>query len=207
MDVYLDLDRTLFRTGEFIKEAWRVIAETNDRVDASAELSRLMDFYIENKDDNSYRDYDFSKHLRATGLPVDEIYALIKDKLGSYDFGYLGVGELLRRLDRLGLTVKIFTYGRDDFQRLKFDLSPSLAGCEMITTLKPKHTFFEELAQKVILFDDKPIDGLMPNNVTFIQSTGYNGVEPPEEFDWQAVSSLEEFGSAVEELLSGDKNV
>lgn len=207
MDVYLDLDRTLFKTGEFIGEVWRIIGEANDMVDVSAELSRLTDFYIENKDDDSHRDYDFSKHLRAVGLPVDEVYALIRDKLGSYNFEYSGVSELLRRLDRLGLVVRVFTYGRDDFQRLKFALSPSLVGYEMITTLKPKHTFFEELGQDAILFDDKPISGQMPDNVTFIQSIGYNGVEPPREFDWQTASSLEEFGNVVEGLLSGYKNV
>ena len=206
-EIYLDLDRTLFKTSEFIGEVWQVIGEVNDGVDSSAELSRLADFYIENQDDDDYRDYDFSKHLKAVGLPVAEVYGLIRDRLKSDNFEPAGVSRLLRRLDELGLAVKIFTYGRDDFQKLKFDLSPSLAEYELITTLKPKHTFFEELAQKAILLDDKPIGEQMPDNVTFVQSIGYNGVEPSDEFDWQTVSSLEEFADVVEGLISGDKNV
>ena len=206
-EVYLDLDRTLFKTSEFIGEVWQVIGEVNDGVDSSAELSRLADFYIENQDDDDYRDYDFSKHLKAVGLPVAEVYGLIRDRLKSDNFEHSGVSRLLRRLDELGLAVKIFTYGRDDFQKLKFDLSPFLAEYELITTLKPKHTFFEELAQKAILLDDKPIGEQMPDNVTFIQSIGYNGVEPLDEFDWQTVSLLEEFADVVEGLISGDKNV
>ena len=206
-EIYLDLDRTLFKTSEFIGEVWQVIGEVNDGVDSSAELSRLADFYIENQDDDDYRDYDFSKHLKAVGLPVAEVYGLIRDRLKSDNFEHSGVSRLLRRLDELGLAVKIFTYGRDDFQKLKFDLSPFLAEYELITTLKPKHTFFEELAQKAILLDDKPIGEQMPDNVTFVQSIGYNGVEPSDEFDWQTVSSLEEFADVVEGLISGDKNV
>ena len=206
-EIYLDLDRTLFKTSEFIGEVWQVIGEVNDGVDSSAELSRLADFYIENQDDDDYRDYDFSKHLKAVGLPVAEVYGVIRDRLKSDHFEPAGVSRLLRRLDELGLAVKIFTYGRDDFQKLKFDLSPFLAEYELITTLKPKHTFFEELAQKAILLDDKPIGEQMPDNVTFVQSIGYNGVEPSDEFDWQTVSSLEEFADVVEGLISGDKNV
>ena len=125
----------------------------------------------------------------------------------SDNFEHSGVSRLLRRLDELGLAVKIFTYGRDDFQKLKYDLSPSLTEYELITTLKPKHIFFKELAQKAILLDDKPIGEQMPDNVTFIQSIGYNGVEPLDEFDWQTVSLLEEFADVVEGLISGDKNV
>ena len=105
------------------------------------------------------------------------------------------------------MKVKLLTYGRDDFQKLKYDLSPSLTEYELITTLKPKHIFFKELAQKAILLDDKPIGEQMPDNVTFIQSIGYNGVEPLDEFDWQTVPSLEEFADVVEGLISGDKNV
>ena len=97
-EVYLDLDRTLFKTSEFIGEVWQVIGEVNDGVDSSAELSRLADFYIENQDDDDYRDYDFSKHLRKVELPVNETYALVKDKLGSSNFEYPGVSRLLRRL-------------------------------------------------------------------------------------------------------------
>lgn len=206
-EIYLDLDRTLFKTGEFINKVWRAIGEANDGIDGLAELSRLTDFYIDNENEG-YRDYDFSSHIEAVGLPVEQTYQFIRRSLKDRNFEYPGVGSLLRRLSGQGLTVKIFTYGRDDFQRLKSDLSQSLAGYEMIITLEqPKQYFFQGLGRKAILLDDKPIGELMPENVMFIQSIGYNGVKPPEEFDWQTVSSLEEFGDVVEGLLGGDKNI
>lgn len=202
--IYLDLDRTLFKTKSFISNVWRTIEQANDGIDASFELSRLLDFYIVSE---GYRDYNFSAHLENVNLSVKQTYDYILHRLKNKDFEYSGVGNLLRRLNELGLTVKIFTYGRADFQKLKFDLSPSLAGCELIVTLEPKEKFFEELGRSAVLLDDKPISQSVSEKIKFIQSVGYNGVEPPKEHDWQTASSLEEFGDIIEEMIGGDKNI
>lgn len=167
LSIFLDLDRTLYRTDLGTQLIWQEVERLNEAVSAQEEQARLSDFYLQN--DDLYA-YDFSSHLRAIGLDVERVY----QQLESSDFAdgrleYEGAQDLVKWIQARG-EAKVLTYGVDDFQRLKARLCPSLRGVDIITTLKPKGKFFREadLRGRVWMVDDKLIGGELPEGVEFI---------------------------------------
>lgn len=163
--VYLDLDRTLYRTSLATKEKWRVLSERYPQIDIAVEYARQHDFYIHK--DNAYA-YDFSAHVAAIGLDVSDVYEVLRgSELVDGRLEYDGTHALVAHARTLG-EVKILTYGIDDYQRLKASLCPSLADIPVITTLRPKGEYLQDKGD-VWLVDDKPLAGELPPNVRFIR--------------------------------------
>ena len=99
MDVYLDVDRTLFDTDLFDTLRWQLL-EREYGVDV-AERQRQPTFY-------SYRDdmwfYDFSAHMKDMGLPVDEVYERVRcSELADGRLEYPGVRELVEWVQTCGV--------------------------------------------------------------------------------------------------------
>ena len=172
--VYLDLDRTLYRTDLSGQLIWQEVSRLYPRVDANQRQSQ-RDFYIHRGDLYAY---DFSAHLVSLDLNPVEVYQQIRQsELADGRLEYKGVSDLVSWIRQNG-EVKVLTYGVDDFQRLKAALCPSLDGVQVITVLKPKSDFFKnlELDGRVWMVDDKPIGEELPEGVRFIQVI-HGGVE------------------------------
>lgn len=163
--VYLDLDRTLYRTAIATREKWRVLGGRYPQIDIAAECARQHDFYVH--DGDAYA-YDFSAHIAAIGLDVAEVYTVLREsELADGRLEYDGVAALVAHARTLG-EVQILTYGIDDYQRLKASLCPSLASVPVVTTLRPKGEFLQDKGD-VWLVDDKPLADALPQNVRFIR--------------------------------------
>lgn len=186
--LFLDLDRTLFRTSEFDQAKWPLIAARYPQIDAAWERARQSDFYVTDATSGMYY-YDFLAHVRALALPEDEVMHLLQaSMLGDGRLEYKGVSELVAWA-RTATDLAVLTYGPVDYQLLKANLCPSLRGVEIITTLQPKHHFFATLLAEhpggeVWMVDDKAIGAELPAGVRFIQAAGYNDLPVPEAAAW-----------------------
>ncbi len=195
--LYLDLDRTLFRTDDFTHQIWQMIETWHPEISGEFELGRCHNFY--QHADGMYF-YDFAAHVTSLGLLATDIFRrLRKSDLADGRLEYSGVSELINWAKQ-ATRLSVLTYGPDDYQGLKADLCPSLDGVEVITTLKPKHLFFRENRPEgeIWLVDDKPIGDELPPGVRFIQAVGYNDIAAPDECNWLTAASLE---FALEQLM------
>lgn len=164
--VYLDLDRTLFRT-EQTGDIWQQLELLHPEiVHAATEHERSGEFYMYS--DDMYC-HDVSAQLRSLGLDPTTIYDdLTHSDLGDGRFEYQGSTALITYLKRVATPV-ILTYGTDDYQRFKASLCPSLSGISVETILEPKPQWLHEHAASGWLVDDKPIGGEVPATITFVQ--------------------------------------
>lgn len=186
MIVYLDLDRTLFKTAD-MDVVWEYI---DSLYPDTAGAFEDVESYFHYVGDLHY--YDMSAHLQALGLDPAEVYAAV---IGSrYADGRLeteGVGELIASLQADGYDVQVLTFGSDDYQRFKAALCPSLRGIPVITTLRAKPDVLEELGEECWLVDDRPIGDELPGNVSFVQVSP-DGAAVPYDADWTVKHSLRE---------------
>ena len=194
--LFLDLDRTLFRTSEFDRDKWLLIAARYPHIDAAREQARQPDFYVVDPMSEMYY-YDFFAHLVALELPRDSVIGLLdKSSLADGRLEYDGVSELVAWA-RTATDLAVLTYGPAEYQLLKAGLCPSLKGVKSITTLQPKHYFFATMSQKdqggqVWMVDDKAIGEELPESVRFIQAVGYNGLEVPDGAAWPVAREVSE---------------
>lgn len=199
LTVFLDLDRTLFRTSELDEAEWGLLGRQFG-IDSEAELARRTDFHV--RSEKAYY-YDFAAHVRAAGLGEEAVFAfLLQSTLADGRMEYDGVAELVTWARQRG-TVHVLTYGPANYQRFKAALCPSLEGVEIITTLQSKGDYFREqyLTGEVWMVDDKPIGGDLPDGVRFIQTAEYNGVTVPEHPAWPVATAL----SQIPEIVDGYK--
>ncbi len=186
MDVYLDVDRTLFNTDLFDELRWQLLRQKYG-VDSN-ERARQPEFY-RRWDDMWF--YDFSAHMNDIGISVDEVYEYLHGSaLADGRLEYDGVGELVEWIQVHG-TARLLTYGADDYQRLKVVLCPSLQGLEIITTQASKGHFFatHTLNGSIWMVDDKPIGDELPGNVHFIW-VSFASVSTPPTGAWPVAQSL-----------------
>ena len=187
--LFLDLDRTLFNTGLFGELRLDVLRQSFPSIDIFTERLRQQDFYIRN---GGMYYYDFTEHMKSLGLSAVEVYRLLEKSIiadGKLEFE--GVKELVNWA-KANTELKILTYGKDDYQKLKAALCPSLRGVDIVATQRPKKEFFheEKFEGEVWMVDDKAIDGL-PENVNFIQ-VSLEGAEFEPSPRWHQVKSLNE---------------
>ncbi|MBF1023661.1 MAG: hypothetical protein HXK97_00350 [Candidatus Nanogingivalaceae bacterium] len=199
LNLFLDLDRTLFRTSELDAAEWGLLGRQFG-IDSEAELARRTDFHV--RTETAYY-YDFAAHVRAVGLDEKEAFSfLLQSTLADGRMEYDGAAELVTWAKQCG-TVHVLTYGPANYQRFKAALCPSLKGAEIITTLQSKGDYFREqyLTGEVWMVDDKPIGGDLPDNVRFIQTVEYNGIVAPEHPAWPVATAL----SQIPEIVDGYK--
>jgi len=192
VEVYLDMDRTVLDTDGFDRQKWSLLRKWYPEIDINdeAEFARQRDFYVGH---GTMEYYDFSGHLRALGLPDDEVFErLPTSELADGRFEYEGLPELLDWAREHG-TVQVLTFGEEPYQRLKGALCPSLRDVVITTMMSPKAKFFKNRQPEghVWMVDDKIIDEL-PEYVKFIQAIEYNGISPlaRNEAPWLTAVSL-----------------
>ena len=196
LKLFLDLDRTLFRTSELDEAEWGLLGRQFG-IDSEAELARRTDFYV--RSEKAYY-YDFAAHVRAAGLGEEAVFAfLLQSELADGRMEYDGVAELVAWARQRG-TVHVLTYGPANYQRFKAALCPSLKEAEIITTLQSKSEYFREQCPtgEVWMVDDKPIGGDLPDNVRFIQTAEYNGIAAPEHPAWPVATALGQIPEIVD---------
>lgn len=197
--VYLDLDRTIFRTKN-IDWIWQAICGRIPKMATkSISYDEIGSYYVSNSA-GSY--YDFIQHINSYGLSLTEVQSAVDaEGLGDGRFQYPGVSEVINTIIDLGLNCKVLTYGEDVFQRFKAGLCPSLVDIEIITMLSSKSDYFENRPEGAILLDDKPIGRELPANVMFFQAINYNGLNDDNNYSWQKVQSLAEFVDIVNKII------
>ena len=196
LNLFLDLDRTLFRTSELDEAEWGLLGRQFG-IDSEAELARRTDFHV--RTETAYY-YDFAAHVRKAGLGEGAVFAfLLQSTLADGRMEYDGVAELVAWARQRG-TVHVLTYGPANYQRFKAALCPSLEGAEIITTLQSKGDYFREqcLTGEVWMADDKPIGSDLPDGVRFIQTAEYNGVTAPEHPAWPVATALGQIPEIVD---------
>lgn len=198
MIIYLDLDRTVFRTAR-ANEIWQQIGLLYPGIDAHVEYERRSEFYHYIGDGESYF-HDMSAQLKSIGLDPEAVYAqLVNSELADGRFEYDGCAELLAALSRK-YEVKILTFGKEDYQVFKAALCPSLRGIHVVTTLRSKADVLEEMQGECWLVDDKPIGDELPGNVSFVQVDLENKYSSSEV--WPLYRSLPEVKKFFEEVLA-----
>lgn len=186
MIVYLDLDRTLFKTGN-VKVLWEYIAQQYPEIGDAFAGRETYYHYV---DDMYY--YDMSAHLTSLGLEPELVYGELGNSIyADGRFEYEGAGELIEALLSYGYDVRIMTFGTDDYQRFKASLCPSLLGLPIVSTLRPKPEVLEELEEECWLVDDRPLGDELPGNVSFVQVSLEGKPIPPDVF-WPVKRSLHE---------------
>lgn len=196
LNLFLDLDRTLFRTSELDEAEWGLLGRQFG-IDSEVELARRTDFHV--RDEKAYY-YDFAAHVRAAGLDEKEAFSfLLQSALADGRMEYDGVAELVVWAGQCG-TVHVLTYGPANYQRFKAALCPSLKEAEIITTLQSKSEYFREQRPtgEVWMVDDKPIGGDLPDGVRFIQTAEYNGIVAPEHPAWPVATALGQIPEIVD---------
>ena len=195
LNLFLDLDRTLFRTSDLDEAEWGLLGQQFG-IDSKAELARRTDFYV--CDETAYY-YDFAAHVRAAGLGEEAVFAfLLQSELADGRMEYDGVAEVVAWAGQRG-TVHVLTYGPANYQQFKAALCPSLEGAEIITTLQSKGEYFREqyLTGKVWMVDDKPIGSDLPDGVRFIQTVEYNDITAPEHPAWPVATALSQIPGII----------
>src|SRR5690606_24629194 len=101
--IFLDLDRTLFRT-ENVDQLWEFIEEKLPNINTAGAAQLAAKFYIY---DGDLYCYDMGAHLVSLGLKPQQVYDLLVKKFGDGQFEYPGISELLQSLN--WAEVKILT--------------------------------------------------------------------------------------------------
>ena len=170
LHTYLDLDRTLFRTGVFDEQRWKLLAKWYpDIISLDIESTRQSEFYVHRQE---LYFYDFSAHMNSLNIDTSEIYERLRtSELADGRLEYDGVRKLVEWLRMRG-NVRVLTFGSEDYQSLKVALCPSLYDVEIVITGDEKGMYFRSLdtsTKNVWMIDDKPIRNL-PRNIQFVQA-------------------------------------
>jgi len=186
--VYLDLDRTIFKTDENsqsklilqkISELYPELDVTQLEKDTTTFHATVGDLYY----------WDLGRQLNSYGLDAEEVFTeLANSELADGRLEFEGASSLVSSLQTAGADVRVLTFGADDYQRFKAALCPSLRGLPVTTTLLPKSELFEDSDEECWLVDDKPIGDELPGNVSFVQ-VSLEG-ETYDQLDWPVFYSL-----------------
>lgn len=163
--IYLDLDRTLYRTDAAGAAVWKRVHELYPSTEQGDGHDWQRKFYVHKGDAYAY---DFTAHVTTLGLDAEEVYQKLRaTNLTDGRFEYDGTQRLVRWLQTFA-EVRVLTYGIDDYQRFKASLCPSLVDVPVETTLGEKGEYLQDKGD-VWLVDDKPLHDRLPANVRFIQ--------------------------------------
>ena len=193
MKVFLDLDRTLFKTDDFDSQKWQLIGALYG-VDGNYENQRQPEFHIHDRDMYAY---DFTAHLKDLGLPEKEIYEQIKaSNLADGRLEHTGVGDLVNWLKQR-FEVSILTYGKSDYKNHKLSLCPRLNEVPAIITLKSKDNYFKDNhLGNCWMVDDRPIGNILPDGVKFIQAS-LEGQAFDETRGWPIIYALDDIQDII----------
>ncbi len=197
--IYLDLDRTLFQTSR-AGEIWDEIAQLYPEINAEKARGEYENYFVEFGGGLYY--HDISKQLSDYGLdPVAVYESLLETDLDDGRFEFPGVKELVSLIVEKGEEVTVLTFGADDYQRFKVALCPSLQGIPVVTTLRPKYEFLENVESGGWVVDDKPIGDEISGLASFVQ-VSLEGIPVPTTTSWPVFYSLHEVTIFFADVLS-----
>lgn len=197
MTVYLDLDRTLFRTPGFSKFFWEKLHTLYPEIDHVAAVADQETYY---RTVGDLYFYDATTHLEDLGFDAEEVFARLEtSELGDGRFEFDGANELVSAL-KSRVDVQLLTFGEDRYQRFKATLCPSISGLSVATTLNAKANFFKNLEGTHYLVDDKPIGYDLPDNIKFVQ-VSLEGKVQDENVPWPVLYSLHDVKEYFDEAL------
>ena len=192
----MDLDRTLFRTDEFVRDVWQLAGRLYG-FDGERERLNAPDYFTYN---GELYDYDFFRHLSAaSGGKGDEAFEAEAIRLLSGGYLYDDVQAILGEIDY------IITYGNARYQSLKLSVCPELKGIPVHVVQQAKGPYIakEFPGVRSILVDDKSPQAGLSHLTTFIhldrtddRSVNGNGTDGPV----RVVSSLAEVLSLLDQL-------
>lgn len=166
--VIIDLDKTVFKTGQFVSDLAQAL-ETGFGINAKWFCDQISDAHIQGA--GNLRHYDFFDQIQSFGLNADEVEAYILEALGSRKYTYDDVEPFL---DFLAKDVQpdqsiLLTYGETRFQRLKYKCAPVLGTLAIADTLRPKGPYIAERfpGYQGVIIDDKAVKNL-PDNFSHI---------------------------------------
>lgn len=159
--IYIDLDRTTFRTdkaNELFAVIERLYPDNNKIRDGYTKRNEYYVFAHANNGDNTTYYHDIVRQLHDAGLDAREVFRRLHEELADGRFEYPYLNECITTLKAYG-TVKVLTYGEDVYQRFKASLCPSLGGTEVVTLIGSKSEYLATNAQAGDwIIDDKRLD-------------------------------------------------
>lgn len=167
MKVYFDLDYTLFDTGRFADDAWRLWAQNLNYKYSPRQvaLQAKEDFYIL-KDGLYY--YDYFAHLNSLfGKRAGPMHIKTKHNAKNDDYLYEDARDAIGAVSSLA-DVEILTFGDEAYQRYKAQLT-GLDNIICNVTLTSKGQFLAQKQTQAILLDDRDLFGEMPAGVEFVR--------------------------------------
>lgn len=198
MIVFLDLDRTLFRTDAFGEVIWQYVHGLYPEVDPQA-CYENRDDYFRSVGDMYY--HDIGQQLSDMGLDPETVYSqLAVSELADGRCEFDGVKDLIDSL-RERTDVTVLTFGDDAYQRFKVQLCPSLQGLPVVTTLEPKARLLAHVEGSYCVVDDKPIGNELPGDARFIQ-VSLEGKEVDGEALWPVFFALTDVKEYFDKTLA-----
>lgn len=188
--LFLDLDRTLFRTKD-VPLIWQQIAAMYPSVDADKAYLDQPSYYVWSE---GLYYHDFSHQLKDLGLEPSQVYEHVRSsELADGRMSFEGANEFIADV-MAKHDVAVLTYGLSDYQGFKASLCPALADVPIITTLRPKREYLQETGESWLV-DDKPLGNELPEHVSFIQVSLEGNQAPVQR--WPVCTSLLEVGRIV----------
>lgn len=154
--VFIDLDRTLFKTEEFSFALADIIAKHSDTTqDEFFKTLKRGDYYVYSGD---WRYYDFFRHAGDLGYSETEITQIAQDEIKGDDYIYEDAKTFLQTLPSLDVHAMILTYGHDSFQKLKAGICRELDDVPIHIVLEPKARWIQNnyKEDRGYLIEDKP---------------------------------------------------
>jgi FMN phosphatase YigB (HAD superfamily) len=114
--LYVDFDSTLYDTGTFIEELWKLIAsKASLPVDTVREDSKSHYFHP------YLGGYEYEEHFSRYGLNAPEMWRALDTITDNADFLYPDSAKFIQKLRARGYDPKILTFGEKRFQLAKIN--------------------------------------------------------------------------------------
>ena len=159
--LFLDMDRTLLNTNEFVQAFWRAV-EKYYRINHEHAIAEMPKYY---HDMGELRYHDLYLQLSELfGLDPDEVIATIRPDLATQDFLYADVKPILA-LQKHDFELRIITFGEQWFQQCKLSFLPALDHLPRDIILESKGAFLARTYPQAEgwMIDDKRNPHLPPN--------------------------------------------
>lgn len=159
--VYLDLDRTLLDTdacmNALLDQCEQLYGLSQDSI--RAEIPQYYHYL------GQLRYYDFFGQMAAHNL---DPYQIEQDMIATInqDFLFPDAHDMLRYLTDNNYRLSILSFGKHNFQQLKYKLSPQLAHLPFVSVLYPKDRFISEGHTAPSLLIDDVVASNLPDYCT-----------------------------------------
>jgi hypothetical protein len=159
--VFVDLDRTLFDTNQFMVAVWEAVGQLYPNVDILYETSRIGKWYAHVGD---LKHYLFPKHFaHATGGVFQDAVPALHSLLQHEQFAFPDA-TAVKTWQAKGYEVRILSFGATDLQQFKLSLIPAFdEPRDIILEAKGPYLAKHYPGAVGVMVDDKRNSSLPPN--------------------------------------------